>query len=109
MGRSRTARTARLAGRPGTVGEHAGITAGGDFSAGTSTGNEDSRGTLDSAMLSPEKLRQLAYRAHAHPKSVKKMLDGLPVRGSVGARIEELLIKEGLLPRVRAVKEGDDA
>lgn len=46
---------------------------------------------IDQAML-----RELAVRAEADPRSVRRALEGKVVRGMAGRRIERVLIEAGL-------------
>jgi hypothetical protein len=48
--------------------------------------------------LDAEQLRELALAAHVDPRTLKKILEGRPVRGMAGARARRALIERGLLP-----------
>ena len=49
--------------------------------------------------LSEGRTRELAVRANVHPRTITKVLRGLPVRGMPGDRARAVLEAEGLLPK----------
>jgi hypothetical protein len=48
------------------------------------------------ARVTRNKILQIAGAVRADPRTVKKVIDGKPVRGSVGVDIENELMKRGI-------------
>ena len=56
--------------------------------------------------IDEERARQLAVEARCDPRTIKKVLRGDPVRGSVADRAREALAKAGYLDALVAVPQG---